>query len=1072
MSRHASEIRQNAAAIAQGMLLADAALPQSLDITLEDGPLGFGLEGSRVIAVDPEGQVAQQLQEGDVLVAIEGEVLPKPPATDSAEEADMKMKRLIRRRIKDKPRPLLLTFERVPTSPGALEAEPGRSSPGDQATPLTPNSNAHGPRAQDGEVIEAADSAPRPEGSEQPETEGCEPNGEVPPQHGGPWDLMGDQDMQAQPLWEGLTVPGSPEGFQLRPPLEEALRGTPEHSQPELDKAEEGASEGASGDIREVPGETELSSDAAPPESSQPFALEPSPPIEEETLLFDTPPGPLEDGPREGPDLGPQRAPEPEACELEEEVFDESIYLTSFRTQVTPGSPRISLVSDAQRHIDLTTGDVEDAGGEGKPQPAEPCQPSLQETSPRNEPHAISAQEVNKELEALQGELASERKRCLQVVEQAQKLQSLVEAAKKDLALTKTEASSTKAELQKATEREKELLAKCQRHANTEQELVQKNAALKSNLAALAEQVAAADRDAKEKQQKHAAEVQRVREEAKSWSSAREAQMLKEAEEKAKQAAQAAQEELGKAEEMAHASRSAAHTELRGVRDEVSELRQALQAAQARAIAEAEVAQSKHLEVEAGLQRSRGELRSAVEQHRKLERELGQAHAECQELLAFATQRDDKIGAAQALLEGRVRALQDQLQSTKADLEVQRQVAETLHARAIAAEERCAELAETSAVGDEEQRLLAEAASDREKVLEDELLRLRASIAQIEATTAEVQRVANQKAAEAETQVEQAREQTQRALVEVEKVRGEAAAAEGARLAHQQALEAMKQVEMVQLRGEVEQAKASSENYKQLLNALRERLAEQQQQAQSEIAELQKQLNSVPRTPGRTATPKAQSSWSRSDSKGAASSGKLKGEDEEDPPDVEEGDVLRVSREDSATSSGPVQLFRTVSAEAPASEEVALLRDRLNYLERRCRNLQKKLDARPIILQASSSGEGPLGLERGDIVKRAAMEPWLREVAGPVVRHLPLPEGWERRITDAAVPLWEQLEQPLRGFTQRLLRRDAWLCLFFAHLLVLYTVVAIFMARLATDTTSPSTVDISISQGAISGHPG
>ncbi|CAJ1381014.1 unnamed protein product [Effrenium voratum] len=94
--------------------------------------------------------------------------------------------------------------------------------------------------------------------------------------------------------------------------------------------------------------------------------------------------------------------------------------------------------------------------------------------------------------------------------------------------------------------------------------------------------------------------------------------------------------------------------------------------------------------------------------------------------------------------------------------------------------------------------------------------------------------------------------------------------------------------------------------------------------------------------------------------------------------------------------------------------EVADLRKRINLLETRCASLQRRL-------RSEALGSGP----------RPSSRP-----------------GWELKVAAAAGPRCAALAVAvhgvalgsLRGFTERLLKSEAWLWVFFAHLVVLYTI--------------------------------
>jgi len=107
--------------------------------------------------------------------------------------------------------------------------------------------------------------------------------------------------------------------------------------------------------------------------------------------------------------------------------------------------------------------------------------------------------------------------------------------------------------------------------------------------------------------------------------------------------------------------------------------------------------------------------------------------------------------------------------------------------------------------------------------------------------------------------------------------------------------------------------------------------------------------------------------------------------------------------------------------------------------ERRGRPVQQKRTLR--------SDAGMLGPEespgREEAWLSVALQNWITSRLGP-------------RAGFVGTQLFEALDQALRGFTQRLLRRDMWLYMFYAHLLVLYTISASCYAQSSTiDSGAP-----------------
>uniref|UniRef100_A0A7S4VFB0 PDZ domain-containing protein n=1 Tax=Alexandrium monilatum TaxID=311494 RepID=A0A7S4VFB0_9DINO len=135
LQQSASQLQQSASQLTQGalegalqrtgVLSDDAGNSGHKDLQFGNGPLGFRLEGTLVVAVQ-EGQQAEALglQVGDRLVAVDGYVVPVFEAGDL--EGEQRAKRLIKKWMKEMPRPATLTF--APLTP--LEADGERAADG------------------------------------------------------------------------------------------------------------------------------------------------------------------------------------------------------------------------------------------------------------------------------------------------------------------------------------------------------------------------------------------------------------------------------------------------------------------------------------------------------------------------------------------------------------------------------------------------------------------------------------------------------------------------------------------------------------------------------------------------------------------------------------------------------------------------------------------------------------------------------------------------------------------------------------------------------------------------------
>ncbi|CAK9019185.1 unnamed protein product [Durusdinium trenchii] len=522
---------------------------------------------------------------------------------------------------------------------------------------------------------------------------------------------------------------------------------------------------------------------------------------------------------------------------------------------------------------------------------------------------------------------------------------------------------------------------------------------------------------------------------------------------------------------------------LREASAETSQLRQSLEISESEAASSLEATRESLAEAQQSQGRLRSELRSQQERSKRAERELEQTHAECQELLSSASVRDSRVEVAQALLESRVQNLQEQLEGLRAEAEAARAAEEEQRNQAQAAEARYQECEEQLKAKSQE---LCEQKQDFELQLHNlqEDLKSAQKSGSLEAEHRESVSAAQQKMKEAQQEVQVALAERQAAEEQAQKAlrRAEAAEEELARL-KADALnfhEAEKE-----LREKAQEAQSSCDSHKQLIRALQQSMAEQKQEVDQELESLRKQLAET--TPVRTLSGSSRTLLREEADLPEDQDPEIKEEDEEvskaskEPEKMElevEGDAEASSlldQLDSLASTPGVRAKNSAVPEAAGHEEVAQLWDRINYLERRCRTLQKKLDARPIIYQAPT-GYGPLNLEAGgEVIGRVSWEPWLQEVTGSVARRLHLPQGSEHRVASVAAPLCQAIEVPLRNFTQRLLRRDRWFWVFYVHLLLLYAIAASCIARSSNPVSPAECVDARLHQlqaakAAASGH--
>lgn len=312
------------------------------------------------------------------------------------------------------------------------------------------------------------------------------------------------------------------------------------------------------------------------------------------------------------------------------------------------------------------------------------------------------------------------------------------------------------------------------------------------------------------------------------------------------------------------------------------------------------------------------------------------------------------------------------------------------------------------------------AAEARERLLAEEVARLRKTLKDKELAAAETTRL---KAAAVEAAVEEMKSTMQELLKEKDEIlaRAEASERQSAQLTNQiQGFQAAHEAEIELLREE--QRKQESEHHQETQRA--------QDEHASELGRVLKELEQA---------------------KSAAEEGQREA-------------AAQTARAEAAIESAAAAAAEAVLAKqnvgytlaaASAGCDVAgaatgPLQERIRVLEDQCSSLQEKLNSQPAIFHMAPS----LDLEAGGLglmQRRPSWEPWLASSIGA--------HAAARFVTLYRVP-----GTGLRTFTQRLLRRDLWLCVFYAHLLVLYAIAASSFANV-TPLADPGAVVEGVGSG-------
>lgn len=421
-------------------------------------------------------------------------------------------------------------------------------------------------------------------------------------------------------------------------------------------------------------------------------------------------------------------------------------------------------------------------------------------------------------------------------------------------------------------------------------------------------------------------------------------------------------------------------------------------------------------------------LRDAFEQVRQLEAQLEESRRECQALRHMAAQGGDGAGTAQPQLEVRAQRLQDQLGRARAECETLRHEGVELRSRLQESEARCEALRQAVAHDEEVER---ESAEGRLVILEEEVTRLRAALG-----AAELERHALGKKSE-----EAAVEAAQRA-----------AGLEAEARRRSDELHALSVAE-ASAQAEVRELRALGAAQSEALAAARseaERVAEEarlrEEAAAKELQDLRAQLASL---------------GCSAESGRSSQSHELEEEEEEEEDDfsVAEPILSGGPAVEEPPADFPQSSDVSASVVGAESKELVQLRAHVAELERRCSTLQRKLNARPIVCRAFRPDGSPDAFPGAHVGARGALrwEPALRAMLGP-------------QASGLVVRAYNKADGALRSTTERLLRNSAWLWLFYAHLLVLYTIASSCYTQ-ATSASEVSPADrIQASMRGAGGH--
>lgn len=518
---------------------------------------------------------------------------------------------------------------------------------------------------------------------------------------------------------------------------------------------------------------------------------------------------------------------------------------------------------------------------------------------------------------------------------------------------------------------------------------------------------------------------------------------------------QAADSEAGELRKLLEDTRETLSSELEASRSQAAALSLSLRdtgeeaeaaAARAGSLSEAHgLAEEKVNKLEGNLARTNSALVAAGERDRCAERELVQLRSECREYQSSGDQRDDRFNAVQSLLEARAQDLHAQLAAASSERGVAASRAQVLEEQVSALERRSEALARAAARAqrdDDEARSAArEAAARSAASLEQRLREADDALKDANARYGEAEREAACRLEAVEQRAACKHEGAASRAAEAIRTAEAVAAADARAAAAEAGMAQMRDGVVHELQVETNAAKTAAEGHKQLIHALKHRLVEQEGEAGARCEELQQQLAEARRLLAAAAEAQAKLPFQAHRGGPAPSTAAPTAEDDGEV-DVEaeagapEASLLEALEDGGGDGCGMASspswklvaeggvveaLARTGAVadaaleeacsppEAAGHERVGALLERIRYLERRNRGLQKKVDAQPII--GGSRGTPTLD--------------------GRASEALPL---WQR--------LTRRLEQPMGDMTQRLLRSRVLLWLFYAQLFVLYTIAA------------------------------